>query len=51
MQNARTMTGEQLYFNYVNEKLKEAEEWAAKPNAKWLTEDEVFARAERDFDV
>jgi hypothetical protein len=53
MQNSRTLTPtpEQLYFAYVNEKLKEAEEWAGNPNAKWLTESELFARAERDSRV
>ncbi|MCL2634260.1 MAG: hypothetical protein FWD34_07100 [Oscillospiraceae bacterium] len=42
---------EQLYHNYVNEKLRESEEWAANPDAKWLTEEETFMRAERDFGV
>ena len=36
------LTKEELYHNYVNEKLREAEEWAANPNAKWLTHEEVM---------
>jgi len=42
---------EEIYQNYVFKKLKEAEEWAANPNARWLSEEEVFQRAERDFGV
>jgi len=42
---------EKLYFNYVNEKLKEAENWAANPDAKWLSEDEFFERTENTYGV
>jgi len=37
---------DKLFFNYVNEKLREAEKWAAKPDTKWLSEDEFFERVE-----
>jgi len=42
---------EKLYFNYVNDKLKEAENWAANPDAKWLSEAEFFERAENTYGV
>lgn len=42
---------EKLYFNYVNEKLREAEEWAANPDAKWLSEEEFFERVENAYGV
>ena len=42
---------EKLFFNYVNDKLREAEEWAAKPDAKWLSEDEFFERVENTYGI
>ena len=42
---------EKLYFNYVNEKLKEAEDWATNHDAKWLSEEEFFERAENAYGI
>ncbi|MCL1832796.1 MAG: hypothetical protein FWG45_07845 [Oscillospiraceae bacterium] len=44
MKNSRvsTLPEEQLYHNYVNDKLNKAEEWAANPDSKWHTHEEVI---------
>ena len=42
---------EKLFFNYVNDKLREAEEWTTKPDAKWLSEDEFFERVENTYGI
>ena len=37
---------DKLFSKHVSEKLREAEKWAAKPDAKWLSENEFFERVE-----
>ena len=39
-----------LHWRYVDEKLAEAEQAAADPNAKWHTHEEVFARFREKYD-
>jgi hypothetical protein len=45
------ITKEQLYHNYVNEKLKEAEDWAEKPDSRWTSHKDVMKEIRGKYGV
>ena len=49
--DVQVLTREEIYHNYVNDKIREAEEWAKSPNAKWLTHDEVMRRLKDRYGI